>query len=263
MSVRIEIILTIAVILTVSMLLGWRVEKFIASRPLAQRLTVAGGLTILSLPGLWYGVYYTHIIPESVWLYRLRSLPGSNLLLTWLIPAAVAWGTILPRLLKLPLCTIATAFVLVPFSKPLLRPLAEAELKDQWEGDACLQSTVSTCGPASAASILRLLGDEDITEKVLARDAWSTATGTEAWYLARAIQKRGHDTTFSFAGLHPSTPLPGILGVKVGENGHFIAVLRQDGTTVSLIDPLSGEETMPLEKLHDRYKPTGFFMGIR
>jgi hypothetical protein len=263
MSVRFEIVLIIAVILTVSMLLSRGVEKHLTARPISRRLAVAFGLTILSLPGLWYTVYYTHILPESVWLYRLRSLPGSNLLLAFLIPAAVAWGTVLPQFLKLHVCAAATAWLLVPFFKPLLRPLLESDLKDTWKGTACLQSTVSTCGPASAASILRYLGDKTVTEKELACNAWSTATGTEAWHLARAIQKRGFDTSFTLSGLDPSTPLPGILGVKVGENGHFIAILKLEANEVTLIDPLSGEETMPLEELYDRYKPTGFFMGIR
>lgn len=263
MSVRTEIILTIGMILIISMLVAGGVGKLLANQSLRRRLAVAGVLTLLSLPGLWYSLYYAHLLPESVWLYRLRSLPGSNFLLAFLIPTAVAWGTILPRWVRFQLCAAATAWVLIPFFKPLLRPLAETELKDQWEGNACLQSTVSTCGPASAASILRSLGNESITEKELAKDSWSTATGTEAWYLARAIQRRGYKTSFSFDGLRPSTPLPGILGVKVGDNGHFIAVIKKNGEQVTVIDPLSGENTLSLHELEDRYKPTGFFMGIR
>ena len=88
-------------------------------------------------------------------------------------------ATLLPRLmLVLPLLGVVF-FSIVPSLKTLIGPLNLDDLEDRWDGEVCLQSNASTCGAASTASILRLLGTE-VTESELAREAHSYSGGTEA-----------------------------------------------------------------------------------
>src|SRR5260370_33026524 len=59
----------------------------------------------------------------------------------------------------------------------------------------CLQTTYSTCGPASSASLLQAFG-QDASEQQLARESFTSKGGTEIWYLARAFRRRGFRTNF-------------------------------------------------------------------
>lgn len=162
---------------------------------------------------------------------------------------------------------VSYAFALVataaPFLKPVLRPLDTSGMTPNWNGTACLQSSESTCGPASATTILHLLGDTQATEKDIARRAWTSASGTEAWHLARVLRARHRTVTFEFSGLPAPDHLPGILGVKTAGCGHFVALLSSDGDNWTIADPLEGEAILTRQDLERRFQITPFFMGIR
>ena len=85
--------------------------------------------------------------------------------------------------------------LMVPFIKPILASVDFSQIKNRWVGDVCLQSTPSTCGPASAASLLKSFGQE-ASEKELARASFTSTGKTESWYLARAFRRRGIDVQF-------------------------------------------------------------------
>lgn len=226
---------------------------------------IAGVLSLtLCLPGAWFAFYYLHLLPEPPLLYQLRALPGSEGFLAIFGIAAGIWRSLLPRILK-PLPTAATIFVLtIPFLKPVLRPLDPAVLTEHWEGDACIQSSMVTCGPASAASIMRFLGDKETRESHLARDAWTSQSGTEAWHLARAVEKRGFKVRFSAPeGLPEAKELPGIIGTGGQGAGHFIAVLEITGEEIVFIDPLRGKDRMSLTKFLKWHQLEPFFMSIQ
>jgi predicted double-glycine peptidase len=164
-------------------------------------------------------------------------------------------------LLCLPLFAVLIIAV-VPPVKPLLVPLSDNEFKDKWKGDACLQSTASTCGPASVATILRHFGI-NTTEQAIARSAFSYEGGTEAWYLARYIRSCGLSPHFAFRPtFSPNAGQPALVGVRIGRAGHFIAVLEVHNDQVTVADPLSGEVRMPLAKFKRLYEFTGFHMII-
>ena len=80
-------------------------------------------------------------------------------------------------------------------------PCPAAAIHDQWDGGACLQSTPSTCGPASIATILRSLGFP-ASEREVARNAFTYAGGTEAWYLARYVRSQGLNVTLRLSHRH-------------------------------------------------------------
>ncbi|BCU79680.1 cysteine peptidase family C39 domain-containing protein [Luteolibacter sp. LG18] len=253
---------TLAVVLAVALLVARRMELLAPRARRKWRLGVAITLSILCLPGLWFSVYYLHLLPEAPLLYDLRSQPLSEWWLALFLPAAVAWSAFIPRPVAVIGYALAVTAMLPPFLKPLLKPLELSRLTDQWNGDACLQSTESTCGPASAATVLRFLGDTRATEKDLARRSWSTASGTEAWHLARTLRRRGRTVDFEFHGLPPADHLPGIMGMSIVGNGHFVALLKCEGDQWTIADPLVGIETLSRHDLEKR-EISPFFMRIR
>jgi hypothetical protein len=154
--------------------------------------------------------------------------------------------------------------VLVPFVKPLLDPLDTSKLKARYAGEVCLQSTFSTCGPASAATLLRSFG-KIASEKELAHDSFTSRGGTEIWYLARALGKRGVRTSVVIRpGANAAIPSLAIAGVALpGNAGHFIAILSSDQQRITIADPLQGKLVVASADLPHYYRFTGFFLVLR
>lgn len=251
----------ISAILAIAAFLG--IYLFTRNFSSKSRVTLLIITTLAAIPGASFAIYYAHLIEVPHWYYQFRSLKGTELLL---IPIGIASGllaTFLPRpLVILPLLG-SVAFTIVPFLKPLIGPISDQTFEDTWNDDICLQSTPSTCGAASTATILNHLGHQ-ITEKEIARAAYSYTGGTEAWYLVRAIRAHGVEATFhsSPPGSISSHDLPAIIGVKLGDIGHFIPVLSHQDGYYLIGDPLRGPETMTLEALRERYELTGFQLHI-
>ena len=218
---------------------------------------------LLAIPAIWFAVYYLHILREHEWFYTLRSWPGSEFLVIFIGGAGGAAAALLPRLLlPLPLA-VALLLATTPYTKPLVAPLPEPIFQERWHGDVCLQSTPSTCGPASVVTILRRLG-VNTTERATARAAFSYAGGTEAWYLARYVRHCGLSPCFDFRGtFSPAVGLPAVVGVRLGGAGHFIAVLDLRDDRITIADPLRGEERLSLAEFQRRYVFTGFHMVIQ
>ena len=237
---------------------------------LGQRLSPRGRLAagiitaLCCLPGAWFTLYYVHLLPEPPLLYQLRALSFSEGFLAIFGLAAGIWRVLLRKLLK-PVPTAVTVFILViPFLKPIIRPLDRSQLKETWIGDACIQSSMVTCGPASVASILRHLGDREIRESDLAIAGWTSQSGTEAWHLARAVEAMGYDATFSAPkGLPPSEDLPAMIGTGSQMVGHFVAVLEIKGNQITFIDPLRGKEQTSISHFTAWYPLEPFCMSIR
>lgn len=227
-----------------------------------RRLAFAGIGCLLAIPGLSFTGHYFHLVPEWALYFQFRSIPGTELAL---IPIGALGGfaaAVLPRvLLILPLMG-AAVFVTVPFIKPFIGPIPKGALKDQWRDGVCLQSTYSTCGAASLATILKTQG-ADATESELAAEAHSYSGGTEAWYLARCARSRGMAVRFvSSEGFDLDAPLPAMFGVRLGSNGHFIPILERRGDLFLVGDPLHGAEWLTLESMNRRYRFTGFRMEV-
>lgn len=231
--------------------------------PVARRwrwLAVTAGL---SLPATYNAIYYLHLLPETVWFYEVRSRTGIEALV---IPAGAAGGvlaSLLPRsLLVLPL--LATVGVTWgPFLKPVLGQLNTANLRDTWTHDVCIQSTLSSCGPASTATVLRSLG-VPTQEKEVIHAAHTYIGGTEAWYLARFIRTR--DLTARFVmqagGFNKAVRLPAIVGVTVDGRGHFIALISRAGDLFEVGDPMIGPEKLTRAQMERRYGFTGFALEV-
>jgi len=217
---------------------------------------------LLSFPACMMALYYLHVLPEWAWFYTFRSWPGSEFCVVPLGAASALFATFLPRvLLVLPLSAFLGSS-LIPYLKPVVSPIQESDFADHWENGVCRQSTFSTCGPASLATILREHGVQ-VTERQIARSAHSYQGGTEAWYLARYARTKRMETHFVFReSFDPQVSFPAIVGVKIGASGHFIAVLDCVGEKVTVADPLYGRETLSLGEFHKRYRFTGFHLAV-
>ena len=222
--------------------------------------------SVFAAPGILFAVYYLHLFDDAVWFYRIRSWPLSELsasgagLLAGLIQAwTVRQGrrsrVLIPGLLLAGLC--------VPYLKPVVAPLDLTTLAAACPDGVCLQSTPSTCGPSSVASILRLFAVEE-TEATLAKEAFTSAGGTENWYLARALRRRGFPVRYVVVARPVAQlPFPSVAGVVLpGGLGHFIAVLAETDTTWVVGDPMYGRVNVSKSRPGDAYDFTGFFMVV-
>lgn len=217
---------------------------------------------VLSLPGATFAIYYAHVVPEQSWYYEFRSFRGTELLILFIGIAGGAIAAIFPRLfLIVPLYGVA-AFSMAPFMKTFLAPIPEVTMEDVWRDGVCRQSTGSTCGAASLATILKYLG-VNVTESQLATEAHSYMGGTEAWYLARSARARGFKVRFAIrSSFEPDASFPAIVGVRMG-CGHFIAILNREGEQFVIGDPMIGREVLTRKDLLRRYDFTGFQMSIQ
>jgi hypothetical protein len=222
-------------------------------------------LGVLSVPYLLFDIYYLHVLPEMAWFYEFRSWPGTEFLLVFVGGAAGALASLLPRSLGIVVLPASTVLAVIPFLKPALQPMDRFTLRDRWKDGACLQSTPATCGPASVCTVLKYLGSE-FSESTVARAAFTSASGTEAWYLARWVRSKGFGAEFRIENRDRFSPdgiLPAVVGVREGSWGHFIAVLENTPEgQIRFADPLHGGQTMPLAEFQQKYEFTGFVMRI-
>jgi Peptidase C39 family len=230
------------------------------------RATLIVLAVLLAVPGVLNVLYYAHLFDGATWYYNFRTLPHSELMGAGL---ALLFG-VLQRLLhphtvgeKLIAPFVLVSLLFVPFMKSVLDPVDYSQLRHSCESEVCLQSTPSTCGPTSAATLLKLFG-LSASEEELARECLTYRGGTEIWYVARAFRERGLTTVFVIQSPdHISPPAPAIAGVVLpGGAGHFIAILGDNADTVSIGDPLEGKILVPRDKLNSAYKFTGFFLVI-
>jgi hypothetical protein len=252
---------------------GYFLGLYCARKPMRRvaSLLIVFVALMLAVPAIVYDLYYAKVLDKPIWLYRIRAVPGSELLAS-LAGLLAGWAQkrVIPHLHlsslgKRFLVPVVFGFAIaLPYLKPLLRPLRSDSLREAWQGEACLQSTPSTCGPAAAATIVRRLGGI-LSESELAREAFTCRSGTENWYLARALRRHGFESDFLLSD--PSkTPLPAIAGVRLknlGNSGHFIALLERHGDKFVVADPMEGVSTNTLANLEGPYEFTGFFLPIR
>jgi hypothetical protein len=235
------------------------------ARTFPKRWWMAVPLLALATPSVVYVVYYAHLWDEPVWLYQWRAIPGTELLaaLGGLLVGWCHWH--LPKRYTGSLGFVSCFVVLwlgIPYLKQIVSPLDRSELKESWRDGVCLQSTTSTCGPASAATLLKSMGVE-VTERELAIDAFTTRSGTENWYLKRAIEKHGVKCNYMRqAAGSPALIHPAIAGVRLGERaGHFIAILGETPEHYIVGEPMSGRRLLRKDRMNrSGYEFTGFFM---
>ena len=233
----------------------------------AKRCALLLAALVCALPCLTCDLFYTHLFDHWALFYRFRALPFSELTFAGAgLIAGILYSRLEPETLGEKLVAPLALLVLVglPFSKSALDPVDLSRLQQECKGEVCLQSTMSTCGPSSAATILKSFG-RTASERELAKEAFTYRGGTESWYLARALRSRGFDADFVFQSPEAtSVPAPSIAGVVLkGGTGHFVAVLDSTPESVVIGDPLVGRMEIKRSDLKSRYRFTGFFLVVR
>jgi hypothetical protein len=224
---------------------------------------------VLALPAVIYSLYYLKLYEDAAWLLGLRWAPLAEYYAAGLGLLAGAVAGWLPesraaRFIKhssiLPLMVLWLA---VPYFKPLLMPITWFPMKDVWQDGVCMQSTGSTCGPASAATLLHAYGIE-VTEAELAKLSWTSMTSTENWHLARTLRRFG-SVRYVLTRPNPERlPCPSIAGTRLhgpGGPGHFITILEEHDGRYVIGDPMTGRQTITAYD-HRPYQFTGFFIVI-
>lgn len=248
---------------------GCRAEQCMVSQRL--RLTFVLAAALSALPGFFFAAYYTKLLGEPLWLYEFRAAPGSELtaagvglLAGYLHRLRAKYPALRRQLRRFTVPALLVLILGVPYIKPIIRPLNWGQMQNHWDREVCLQSTPSSCGPASAATLCRLAG-KAVEEIDLARESCTYAGGTENWYLAQALRRRGMTVTFlKQDAASDSLPTPAIAGVKLAQGtGHFIALVGREGTNYLVGDPLIGREVMSLAELNSQYRFTGFFLVVK
>ncbi len=239
--------------------LGYRWATAFASR--ADRWQLGFLLLVISLPGFAIPIYYTHLLPDWPWYLEWRSWPYIEIAVALVgLPlgyyaraqTAGKWR-IAPSLVLL----VTLLLVFLPFSKSLLRPVRVANTS--WVNHPELvwrQTTGSTCGPASLATIYRHFG-VDRTEAQIAHAAFTSKSGTELWYLMRDARRHGLLVYAIEADSIRDVGMPSIIGVKLGRFGHFVTLLDSDGRQSVIGDPLEGQLTLTPAEFTARYPFTG------
>lgn len=234
-------------------------------RSAGARAAASAACFALGVPGALLALYYLHVLDHAKWFYEFRSLPFTELaaagagLSAGALAELAAGGKLLTRPLLVTLLSIGIAG---PYLKPILTPVGPSRFADRWRDGVCLQSTESSCGAASAATVLRALG-VCLREQDLARECFTSLGGTENWYLARAFRRRGFDVRYRIeSGLPADLRTPAIAGVRIGDAGHFIAILESADKAYVTGDPLVGREEVPAERMTNTFYFTGFFMEI-
>ena len=221
---------------------------------------------LFAIPGFLFSIYYLHFFDNAEWFYYFRSLPFIELTASCAgLFAGVIYGFIYKSNIFLRAILIALLYIgiAIPYLKPVIGKITESEFSDKWSNDVCMQSSLSSCGPASAATLLKSAGIK-ISEKQLVRECFTYTGGTEVWYLARAFRKRGLDVTFKIFSITPDKlPVPSIAGVNLGIVGHFIPIISKTETGYVVGDPLIGRKIYTTSELFEQYKFTGFFMIIK
>jgi hypothetical protein len=237
----------------------------------AARWLLLPCVVVLSLPGILLAGYYLHFLDRAGWFFAFRSLPGTELTASgtgWLAGClqGMLTGSRWQRVIGATVLASLLAFgIFLPYAKPILSPAPWHQYSDRWSDGICMQSTGSSCGPACAATILKRSG-RNATELEIARDACTSATGTENWYLARVLRKRSLSVRYVVTEANPPEfPYPSIAGVSLGGPGgagHFITILDRTPDGYVFGDPLAGRLSLSREKMMKRYFFTGFFMRV-
>lgn len=231
---------------------------------------VAGALgAALCAPALLFLGYYLHLVRTPAWYVEFRGFPFVECLsaLPGLLcgarepgPALRArWPAVRTLLGPRPFLRLAIGLAFIPFAKAILFPVAwRSPLRESWQDGVCLQSSMATCGPCSTATMLRALG-LPASEQDAARAAFTSATGTEVWYLLRYARRRGASVRVRSGTPLEDVAAPAVLGVTLGPGGpgHFISLLGRERGRLVVGDPLSGRALLTPEQFAAQYAFAG------
>lgn len=217
-------------------------------------------LILISIPAMSFIIYYFHVIDNQIWYIEFRSINNIEKLTMFL---GILIGYISKLLEKKGRDTkriiiylgMNLIFLIIPFIKPIISPIKRNNtFENEWKDGVCIQTTGSTCGPSSLATILKFYGIEK-TEEEISKKAFTSGTSTEIWYLIRYARKEGLKVKVYKNKDIKETETPAIIGTKLGENiGHFITILSIKDNKLIIGDSLEGKKEMTEEEFLKEYR---------
>lgn len=234
---------------------------------LARVAIIVFGL-IAATPAVLFASNYALCIPYARWFCEFHARPGIETtagLVAGILGVMYASAKLRPGRLNTPVlaaCTLITiGLVVTPFAKQLFSAADYTSLQDKWKYGICLQTSSYTCVPACSATVVKMQGG-NLTEPQLARCAGTTRTGTESWYLMRALRRRGFEPEFERTKNIQDAPVRSILGVHLGSIGHVVVLLSKDKHGLTIAEPLRGRCRYSWSAFKRCYKPDGTYVTI-
>ena len=254
------------VVLIVGLMLVWLAAVRLAAR---DRPLLAAAAACIAAIAAWFVV--THMTTLS-----LRLIPWDDYVYFERIPLFLAIVMLLglcverirPRL-KLPVSAILIIFVvytLMEVSGPVALEVQAGKLSDDVDGpEEVYQSTGWSCGPAATAWALRLKGIP-ATERECARlSATTPLHGTTTRGTVRAIHAHGLEaqvTTRADWEQLISVPRPALTDTYIGSGtAHIVVLLDADDRSITVGDPLYGEQAFPREDFEKVWMRTVIEIG--
>lgn len=214
---------------------------------------------LLALPGLLMVGYYFHVVKAGIWFVEFRAINHIEVLNSLLGLGFGFWFS--GKNSKWVGVVLLIVLLMAPYIKPIIRPLSIDKEKG-WNGEVCLQSTGATCGPASLATIFNVFGIHK-HESEIAKASYSSNSGTEIWYLLRYAKSNGLNYNCMEKHNIMEVQPPAIVGVYLGNIGHFITILGIQQDSVIIGDPLDGRNGYPKTKFEQIYRMDGFVVEFR
>ena len=217
---------------------------------------------ILSLPAILFLIFSARIFTIPIWFIELRSLQGTDLLLSFL---GLFLGFISPKsngkvsLIKYNkyIYFICIFFVICQFL-PYLIPPKYKNFRNNWIENVCLQSTGYTCGPASLATISQYYG-KPTTELEVVKFLGVSTLGTRRWDFVKYARKINLKAECFYPENISSVPYPSIIEVIVKNKiPHAITLLGKDNGNYIIGDPLEGKLSLTEDEFLKKYKFDGF-----
>ena len=249
---------------------GLRYARKFPSKTAAWGGVLAGG--VLAIPWATFAAYYLCDLSGAQWFYWFRALRFTELsaafggfLFGMLYERIKPRRAVLRHFTERFFAYLFAVLLWLPYLLPMSRPLDWTHFEDNWVNGVCLQSSPSTCGPACAATLLRAAGI-DATERELAEEALTHAAGTETWYLARTMRRRGLAVKVCVNRGKPYLmPMPSIAAVRLRRmkgSKHFIVLFGKgpDGWIVG--DPNEGRLVLAGEDLRENYDFSGCYIVV-
>lgn len=232
--------------------IGFQLRKRIENKTMSAILSAL--FLLLALPGLLMVGYCFHVVKAGIWFIEFRTINHIEVINSFL---GLSFGFLVSgKNSKWLGVVILIVLLAIPYIKPIIRPLTIDKEKG-WSGEVCLQSTGATCGPASLATIFNVFGIHK-HESEIAKASYSSNSGTEIWYLLRYAKSNGLNYTCSIKQDIMEVQPPAIMGVYLGDIGHFITVLGIQHDSVIVGDPIDGRNGYPKAKFDQVYRMDGF-----
>ena len=275
----------LSLILGIIMWTALGVATFFVGRRLTRDRSRAFGYLLSSIALAWIGVYL-FFIRDSVW--QTRVLPIADLIVwgNWLMPGVgLLAGVVYQRSrwrVRYKLTLIIGLFVVAFHSSFEFILLPEPWAGNIWKDDVCRQTTWSTCGAASAATLLRAY-DIDATESEMVTLCLTRVRGTTVHGQYRGLKLKTADTPWDvevfetdLQGLRDRLKSgPAIINVVLKEapipsssllspisplfQGHAVVVFSMDDHlgTLDVGDSSLGRERWKIDTLHEIWKGIG------